>query len=195
MDTVSDSDSEDDDQSRSRRRYAWDEQTRSQVFTYLTQNMPVVEIRSRTGVSRRAIQTWKKQWSVDTDPFPSARGQGRSSANRQGRRAYDQQTRSRVFMYLAEGMPLQQISDRTGVSLPTIASWKKQESLLPTNPAKGMAWSQEVRSRVSRFLAEGMPVKEIEEKTGVPWATIYRWRRDDANAAAVPPQSVAEQSG
>lgn len=111
--------------------------------------------------------------SLEPDPFPSTRRQGRSSGNRQGRRAFDQQTRSRVLKYIDEGKPLQQISDETGVSLPTIYLWREKASRLPLNSTLGLAWSHETRSRVSRFLARGVPVQEIVEKTGVPGSTVY----------------------
>lgn len=144
--------------------------------------MSIKEIRSRTGISRRTISLWKKQWSVNSDPFPSIRGRERSSSNRHGRRAYDQRTRTGVLRRVTIGMPLQEISDETGVSLCTIETWRREVSLLPTNPARGVHWSYEIRSRVSRMLACNVPAPEIKEKTGVPLATIYRWRREDEAA-------------
>lgn len=137
------------------------------------------EIRSRTGVSKRTIQLWKKRWALEIEPFLSPRKRIRPSANRQGRRAYDEETRSRIFQHLADGMPLQQISDTTGVSLPTISNWRKEQLLPPSKPSMGLAWSQETRERVAWFLAQGMTAGEIKDKTGVPATTIYRWRREE----------------
>jgi transposase len=146
--------------------------------------MPAAEIRSKTGVSASTIALWKKKWALEADPSAAARGQRRSLANRQGRRAYGPQTRARVSLYLAEGMPVQQISDRTGVPLVTIQRWRKEEARLPPNPALGLAWSQEVRERVAAYLDQGMAVPEINEKTGVPVSTIYTWKREEGDSAS-----------
>jgi hypothetical protein len=163
---------------------AWDDQTRFEVFTYLTQKMPAADIRRKTGVSLRTIQMWKKEWSIITQPYGNSRGRKISNSHGQGRRAYDQDTRCRVSNYLAEGMPVQRISDKTGVCVSTIRRWREEESLTPPNPARGLKWSHEVRSRVSTRLAQSMPVRLISKETGVPIPTIYTWKREEESAAA-----------
>ena len=187
MDTTSTCESENNDQFRSRTGRSWDDETRALVFTYASQKMAEPEIRSRTGVSVSTIRLWKKKWSLDTEALPTLPRGSRSGSGRRGGRAYDAETRSRVLTYLADGIPMQQVSDTTGVSIGTISNWKKEEALLPTKPSMGLAWSLETRARVYRLMALGTPLPEINELTGVPLGTIYRWKKEDAEAASADP--------
>lgn len=145
-----------------RPKHKWNEQTRSQVCTYLAQNMPIREISEKTNVPERIIKCWKKEELLLSQP-----GRGRK---------WDEETCFEVFSSLMQNTPIQDISRKTGVPGDTIRNWRRKE-LPHIYSGRRCSWDEETRSQVFTYLMQDMPVSEIWEKTGVPPSTIRLWKR------------------
>lgn len=126
--------------------------------------------------------------SIPTDWVPAS-----FRAEKQGLK-WNAETRVRVFACLDDGMPVDEIRRRTGVSNAVIYKWKKGWSLdldpplrtpdrgpsTSQNHSPHSMWDQRTYRTVLGCLDQGMTQQEVSDEMGVPMSTITQWKKENS---------------
>lgn len=99
------------------------------------------------------------------------------------------ETRVIVFACLDNGMPVDEIRRRTGVSTAVVYEWRKEWSLAldgrtpdpgpstSQNHSPHSRWDERTYRTVLGCLGQGMTQQEVSDEMGVPMRTITEWKR------------------
>ncbi|QAY16177.1 helix-turn-helix DNA binding domain protein [Arthrobacter phage Sonali] len=92
------------------------------------------------------------------------RGRGKATDDRRG-----------LFLRLnAEGLSLDLMAERLGVTVRTISRYREEYGLSQAHPGQNFRPTEEWIAEVRALAEEGMPIAEICRMKGTTWATIKR---------------------
>ncbi len=94
--------------------------------------------------------------------------------------------REEALQMVRDGVPIRDVGDITGIPYATIYGWAKKSNLPTTagQKAAGLrrrgkpahnARSAESKEEALQMVREGISLRDIEKRTGIPYATIYGW--------------------
>ena len=84
--------------------------------------------------------------------------------------------KKRLEAYLAEGLTLREIGDRTGKHLTTVGYWIKRHGLRAANANKfAPKFSDVSRERLEELIGRGASLRDLSEVLGLSISTVRHW--------------------
>ena len=122
-----------------------------------------------------------------------------------GQRGPASESKEEALQMVRDGVPIRDVGDITGFPYATIYGWAKKSNLPTTagRKAAGLqrrgksahnARSAESKEEALQMVREGIPLREIEKRTGIPYATIYGWVKRGKNRTKKKPTALKEEA-